>query len=81
MMVIMIKLGGEKMDKAMRVFSSLYLLLLVFGLVNILNWGGYLEKGWMPSTFTMITLESAGVLATTLVMVVFKTHSNAGSKK
>ena len=69
------------MDKAMRVFSSLYLLLLAFGLVNILNWGGYLEKGWMPSIFTMITLESAGVLATTLVMVVFKTHSNAESKK
>jgi hypothetical protein len=65
------------MDKDMRVFSSLYFILSVIGVVNILNWGGYLKTDWMPSTLTLITLESVGILATTLVMVVFKTHSNA----
>ncbi|QRF75103.1 hypothetical protein Thermo_00596 [Thermoplasmatales archaeon] len=65
------------MDKDMRVFFSLYIILAVIGVVGILNWGGYLKTDWMPSTLTLITLESAGILATTLVMVVFKTHSNA----
>jgi len=65
------------MDKDMRVFFSLYIILAVIGVVSILNWGGYLKTDWMPSTLTLITLESAGILATTLVMVVFKKRSNA----
>ncbi|MHB1806773.1 MAG: hypothetical protein ACYCR2_07225 [Thermoplasmataceae archaeon] len=68
------------MDKDMKVFSSLYGILTVIGVVNILNWGGYLKTDWMPSTLTLITLESVGIMATTLVMVAFKTHSNARDK-
>jgi hypothetical protein len=65
------------MDRDMRVFTSLYFLLAIVGAVSILDWGGYFKAGWMPGVLTLITLESAGVLATTLVMVVSKTRSNA----
>ena len=65
------------MNKDMRVFSSVYIILAVLGVLIILNWGGYLETDWMPSTLTLITLESAGILAATLLMVVIKIRSNA----
>ena len=65
------------MNKDMRVFSLVYIILAVLGVLIILNWGGDLETDWMPSTLTLITLESAGILAATLLMVVIKIRSNA----
>ena len=42
--------------------------------------GWYMKADWIPSALTLITLESAGILVTTVIMVVFKAHSNATVK-
>jgi hypothetical protein len=35
---------GEKMDKALRIFCSVYLILILFGVYSILIWGGLLRQ-------------------------------------
>ena len=57
------------MDKATRILCSIYLLLSILGILNILSWGGYFNASWFPNTITLTTLEASAILSNTIVLV------------
>ena len=63
-----------KMDKAMRIFCSVYLILTLFGVFSILIWGGFFKANWLPNISTLTTLEAAGTMLTTLIMVLYRAN-------
>ena len=65
---------GEKMDKALRIFCSVYLILTLFGGFSILIWGGFFKANWLPNISTLTTLEAAGTMLTTLIMVLYRAN-------
>jgi hypothetical protein len=56
------------MDKATRILCSIYLLLSILGILNILSWGGYFNASWFPNTLTLTTLEASAILLNTIVL-------------
>ncbi|MGC8514633.1 MAG: hypothetical protein ACP5OC_00670 [Thermoplasmata archaeon] len=62
----------KKMDNATRIFFSIYMTLLIFGIINMLSWGGYFKANWLPNTLTLSTLEAGAILLNSIFMVVHR---------
>ncbi len=67
------------MDNATRIFVSIYMILLAFGIINILSWGGYFKVNWFPNTLNLSSLDAGATIINTLAMVVHKSKAIARS--
>jgi hypothetical protein len=55
------------------------MILLAFGIINILSWGGYFKVNWFPNTLNLSSLDAGATIINTLAMVVHKSKAIARS--